>query len=246
MTKCNFTFITALLICLIFADKVNANENLNLSSINFVANEALVEQQIAEIILKQVYANINVAANVIPMPPSRASSMNLNLESDGEIARIYSYGVKFPQLIRVEPPYYSLTTTGFCLKEKNIEIKTKADLTKYSLAVIRGVAHTDAASEGHPNVMAIATGVQLYDLVLKGRADIALDSGINGRKFLAKKEYSGLKECGTIANLELYNYLNVKSAKYQKPVSEALTKLKSSGELKKMIQKAENEVLSKN
>lgn len=222
-----------------------ANENINLTSINFSANEKLVEQQVAEILIKNIYSKIGINANVEPVPPLRANSKNLNMESDGEIARIFPYGEKNPSLIRVDPPYYYLTTTGFCLKGKKIKLKTKEDLKGHSIAVIRGVAHTDSATEGLPNVMAISTGIQMYDLVLNGRVEIALDSGINGRKILRQKIYSSLEECGTIAKLDLYNYLNSKSASRKDAVSNMIKKLKENGELDKLVHKAEQEVLSK-
>ncbi len=228
-----------------FSSLATAKESINLTSLNFSANEKLVEQQVAEILIKNIYSKIGMIANVYPVPPLRANLQNLNLESDGEIARIYPYGEKNPSLIRVEPPYYYLTTTGFCLKSKRIKLTNKEDLKNHSIAVIRGVAHTDAATEGLPNVMPISTGAQLYDLVLNGRVEIALDSGINGRKILRQKAYTSLEECGTIAKFDLYNFLNSKSIIHKSAISNMIKKLKDSGELEKLVQKAEQEVLSK-
>ncbi len=227
-----------------FAKEKN-DGNFNPVSVKFVANEKLVEQQVAETLIKQIYKNVKIDATVHPVPPARGNIENLQQNIDGEIARIYPYGEKFPTLVRVEPPYYYLNSTAFCLHPDKIRISSKEDLKKYSVAVIRGVAHSDEATKDHPKKQIVGSGIQLYDLALNGRAEVVVDTGINGRKIINDPKYASIKECGTIAKFDLYNYLNSKSKKFQKIISKEVQRLKDNGELEKMILKAEEQVLTK-
>jgi len=46
-------------------------------------------------------------------------------------------------MISVPTPYSSLETTVFSkLSNKNIDIKSKEDLAKYKIVIVRGVQHT--------------------------------------------------------------------------------------------------------
>ena len=222
-----------------------AKDDISMGSITFAANELLVEQEVAQILIKDIYAKINLKTVISPLPPSRANTMNVSQQIDGEIARIYLYGEKNPSLVRIEPAYYYLTSTAYCLEPKKINIKSKAELKKYSVAVIQGVAHSDEATKDHDKKTVVNNGIQMYEMVLNGRAQIALDTKINGRKIIKNKKFSNIYDCGSFAKYDLHNYLNSKSAHHKEAISSMIKKLKKSGELEKMIQKAEDEVLNR-
>ena len=218
---------------------------MRLGILIFAANEKLVEQQVAEEIIRKIYLKLAVDLTIIPLPPLRGREKNLRGKIDGEIARIYMYGVNNPSLIRVEPSYFYLKSSAFCKDPKKIHIEKKEDLKGYTVAVIRGVAHSEEAVKGNSKTIVINDGLQMYDMLLAGRADIAIDTSINGRKIIKKKRYMGIKECGTFAKHDLYIYLNSQSKKHKKIISLMIKKLKESGELDLMIKRAEEEYLSR-
>lgn len=212
----------------------SANETLNLGS-----NENLVEQVIAGDVLTHIYELIGVKVKIQELPPKRANIENINLKTDGEVARIYTYGVNNPSLIRVEPPYYKLVSAVFALKSSSIKINSKADLEKYKIAVIAGVAHSKDATEGLANVTQARNAENMFEQLKRGRVQLAVDTEVNGKRFISGPEFSDIELVGVVAKLDLYHMLNERTKAYQKKISDKITSLKKSGELDKIIAAAE-------
>ena len=56
---------------------------LNANEIVFAANQKLVEQYVAQDIIKDIYQSIGLNLKVTPLPPKRALKFNLNKENGG-------------------------------------------------------------------------------------------------------------------------------------------------------------------
>ncbi|OUR95522.1 hypothetical protein A9Q84_16955 [Halobacteriovorax marinus] len=214
-------------------------------TIYFGSNEKLVEQYVAQYVIEKIYSSLGLRLKVIPLPPSRAKNSNLDKSIDGEIARITPYGNDKPSLIRIDPSYYYLETAAYCLKDSQLIIKSSKDLKGLKIATIRGVAHSNEATADLKNVHKMNSAIQLFDFVKYKRADVVIDTEINGRRLLQQKEYrSILKNCGTFARFGLYNYINSNRREVVSMVSSKIRELKKSGELKELIQDAEVKALS--
>ena len=98
-------------------------------------------------------ANLNINVDIRAFPPARATTENVSARVAGEIERIYSYGVKYPTLVRVTPSYYSQTSVVYAQKSRQLNISSKEDLKKYRVGVVRGVKHTDDLVEGLVGLM---------------------------------------------------------------------------------------------
>lgn len=212
-------------------------------TLRFAMNENLIEQKVAAALFARIMKLENHNVDIEPVPPSRANRLNLNLNKDGEIARIQTYGEKNPQLFRVEPAYYELKTGVFCRKDETKLFKTKEDLTGYKISTILGVAHSDFITEDLPHVSVVGSAEQMFEMTALGRVDLAIDTSINGLAYLKKSPLKNIKLCGVVKTHKLYVYLNEKSKALAKPLSNRIQQLIKSGELNQWIKEEEKKLL---
>jgi polar amino acid transport system substrate-binding protein len=211
--------------------------------LQLVRNEKALEQLVAEQLLTDIYQRAGLTLHVEPLPGARANAMMLSGDKDGEVARIKSYFDKNPTLLRVDPPYYFLTSTVFAKAGRGIAIKDAADLAKFRVGIVRGIAHAEAATADLSKVERVVNYEQLYRMLDADRIDLAIDTGINGRAILQTLGLSRLEPVGDIARLELYHGLNPSHKNLPAAIGNVIQKMKKSGELDKLVRKTEDAVL---
>lgn len=232
MVRCVGVFAVA------FAFAVCAEE------VHLARNEKAAEQSVAALILTEVYQKIGITPIIQPLPGARANIMTLAGDKDGEVARIATYAVNNPSLIKVEPGYYYLVSTAFAKSDKNIVIKSRDDLKQYRVGIVRGIAHAKVASEGVAAVEEVGTYQQMFQMLDAGRIDVAIDAGINGAYMIKKLGLSGVKPVGELARLELFHMLAPKSSLLAPKIAASLKALKSSGDLDRLVAKHERAFLT--
>jgi ABC-type amino acid transport substrate-binding protein len=204
----------------------------------------LVEQYVAQYVIENIYNYLGLKIKVIPLPPTRAKTSNLNKSIYGEIARITPYGDDKPSLTRIEPSYYYLESAAYCLKDSTLKITSANDLIGLKVASIRGVAHSNEATANLKNVHKVDSAIQLFELLKHKRAEVVIDTEINGRRILQQDRYLPfLKNCGVFARFGLYNYINDNRKEVSYRVSSKMEELHTSGELEKLIRDAELKAL---
>lgn len=204
----------------------------------------MVEQYVAQYVIENIYNYLGLKIKVIPLPPTRAKTSNLNKSIDGEIARITPYGDDKPSLTRIEPSYYYLESAAYCLKDSTLKITNANDLIGLKVASIRGVAHSNEATANLKNVHKVDSAIQLFELLKHERAEVVIDTEINGRRILQQDRYLPfLKNCGVFARFGLYNYINDNRKEVSYRVSSKMEELHTSGELEKLIRDAELKAL---
>jgi ABC-type amino acid transport substrate-binding protein len=171
--------------------------------------------------------------------------MALSGQVDGEIMRIYSYGAKHPQLIRVPSPYYSLETTVFTLKNRSITVRTKDDLRGYTIVVVRGVQHTADMTEGLSGVTEVNSTEQMMQFLKAGRADIALANRIDGIAVLSRLKIDSIVPRTTLNTLNLYCYMHPKRKDLVPRLDRAIREMTASGQLTHISRDAEAAVLGR-
>lgn len=227
-----------LVFCLIFINVCSAYEY------NFVSINNLIEQEIGRIILPQIYKKLGIDITITPLPGRRAQFQATSGKSDGEIMRIYSYGVENPTTFRVPTPYYSLETMAFIKKNSRIKITKKADLSKYSIVKVRGVKHTNNITEGLANVTDVNSTEQTMRLVAQGIVDVALTNTIDGLMALKKLGIDSIVQIDKpLATLDLFHYIHKDHKELIPLVDSKIKEMIASGELALIIQAAENDVI---
>jgi len=210
----------------------------------FVSIQDLIEQEVGRLIIPEIYKKLNLKATISPVPGKRAQFLASSGTKDGEIMRIWTYGIENPTTIRVPTPYYYLETMAFIKKGSGIVINNKKDLSKYKLVKVRGVKHTNNITKGFSNVHDLNSTETMMKFLQAGRADVALTNTVDGMLVLKKfgiKNIVPIKK--PLAVLDLYHYIHEKHKALVPKVDDVIKELKASGELKRIIQNAENRVI---
>jgi len=215
----------------------------NSQEYHFASIEKLTEQKIGKIIISEVYNSLNIHVEITPLPGIRAQVEAASGNKDGEIMRIWTYGLETPTTIRVPTPYYYLETMAFIKVNSGIKIKNKDDLRKYSLVKVRGVKHTNNITAGMPDVYTIGSTEQMMEFLNDGRADIALTNTVDGLMALNKLGFTEIVPLDEpLAVLDLYHYIHSDHLKLVKKVDAAIKRMKGNGQLKQLIKQAEKQV----
>ncbi len=214
--------------------------------INLTANERAVEQAVASLLIKDIYAKAGLKAVIEPLPAKRATQVSVEGAKDGETARITPYAERNPPLVRVDPPYYGLTTGVFVKAGRKLIISGKDDLANFRVGIVRGIAHAERAVEGLKDLTVVDKYEQLYRMLDAGRIDIVVDTGINGQAEIQALGLKGkVEHIGDIAGFDLHNILHPRHAALAPKISSAIKSMQSSGELGQLIKKYEKQVIDK-
>lgn len=224
-----------------------SQEHFSEEEYSFASIEYLIEQEVGRIVLPQIYKNLGINISITPLPGQRAQYVANSGVKDGEIMRIWTYGHENRHVIRVPTPYYYLETMPFMLKESAIVIHNKEDLKKYKIAKIRGVKHTNNITQGLTDIYEMNSTANMFKLLRSGKISLALTNTLDGNLILTKLEYQNIvPNYKPLAILPLYHYIHKKHKALVPIINKEILRLKQSGELKKMVQKAENGVINLN
>ncbi|WP_440874215.1 substrate-binding periplasmic protein [Thalassotalea sp. PLHSN55] len=223
---------------LLFSSAVSAQQY------HFAAINELIEQEVGKLVLTEIYQNIGIDISISSLPGRRAQHEVSQGNFDGEIMRIYSYGQETPTVIRVPTPYYHLETRAFTHQKNQIAIRRAKDLAPYSVAIVRGVKHTNNITQNHKDTHKVETTKALMQLIAMERADIALTNTLDGNVVLKALRLNEVKALHPpLAKLSLYHYVHEEHQALVPIIDKEIKRLKSTGMLAKMIKDAEDKVI---
>jgi hypothetical protein len=211
----------------------------------FASIEGLAEQEIARIVLPQIYQSIGKTISITPLPANRAQyEANTGIKA-GETLRIYTYGIENTNQTRVPTPYYFLHTAAFSLKNNQVKITGKDDLKKYRVGKINGVKHTENITKGLNKIYNSNNTVSLFQQLLAGNIDVALTNLSDGELLLSKDKFSNVHVINpSLAKLDLFHYIHKSHQNLVEPINQAIKQLQANGELDKMLSIAEKAILN--
>jgi len=226
---------------------VSAQANPIAVSYEFASIEYLSEQELGRIVLPQIYQNLGMEITITPLPANRAQYVASSGKKHGEIMRIQTYGDENPTTLRVPTPYYYLETMPFVLKGAQIAIRQAQDLAKYKVVKVRGVKHTNNITAGLDLVYDVNNTETMFKLLNSGKIDVALTNTLDGKLALKRLGYKNIIAMETpLAVLPLYHYIHEKHRALVPVVDEEIKRLKKSGDLQKLIEKAEQKIIENN
>ncbi len=213
---------------------------------NFVRIEGLAEQAVGEALLTEVYNRAGMDITVTAMPGRRALIEASNGNMDGETLRVFALGENVSSLKRVPTPLSSLQTVAFARSDAGVSLGSALDIGQFSSVIVSGVLHTEAITEGVSGVRVVDDNQAMFQMVERGRADIALTSYLDG---LASLRTLGISD---IANVEpalndqpLYHYVHESKADVIPQIDDIIAGLSASGELAEMRTALETDYLAR-
>ncbi|WDE01569.1 substrate-binding periplasmic protein [Thalassomonas actiniarum] len=135
-------------------------------------HENVASIQICEDILVQAYQGLGITPAIVEFPGRRALFAANSGKTDAELCRIDNISRQYPNLIKVEPPLVELSIIALSIAPLP-EIKTKADLTGYSLGSQRGMKAAENYFQEH-NVLYENNINQVIKLLDNGLVDYAI------------------------------------------------------------------------
>ncbi|WJG10873.1 transporter substrate-binding domain-containing protein [Aliiglaciecola sp. LCG003] len=213
--------------------------------LNFASIEKLIEQDIGRSIVPVFYQKLGIDILITPLPAERAQREAVSGVKDGEIMRIWSYGVENPDMLRVPTPYYFVETSAFIERDSNIIILDKSDLATYRVARVRGVKHTNNITQGLSQVFDMSDTEQMMKYLSSGMVDVVLTSAMDGQNVIERLGYENIKQIEPpLRTLKLYHYLNNKHKNLLPKIDAVIRNMKDSGELEALISSAKSQVLN--
>ncbi len=201
-------------------------------------------QKMAAHVLTKVYQSIGIDIGVDPAPAKRAEQLASSGQTDGEILRVWSYGVDNPSVLRVPTPYYSLRTMAFVKKGSDVIINHLDDLKKYKLIKVRGFKHTDSITKGIDGVFVLDGSQQMMRFLDNERADIALTSFLSGELTLKRMDISDIVAYEKpLAELPLYHYIHKNNADLVPIIDQKFKQIKANGELRRLFEIEEQKLI---
>lgn len=222
-------------------------QSVNAEEYHFVSISGLYEQEVGEVILAEIYSRVGLGFKVSRVPGQRAVMEATQGRVDGEVMRIWSYGEEHPEVIRVPTSYYFLETMAFYKKGSGVEVSSIEDLTKYSVLKIRGVKHTNIVTKGVADVYDFDDTESMLKALNKQRSNVALTNRGDGLFAIQKYGIKGIEFSKyPLFSFPLYHYVHKKSIHLVDKIDRVIAKMKETGELDKLIRRAERQVFELN
>lgn len=229
------------LLLFVFLSLLSQAEGYDLVSI-----EGLYEQQVGELILPVIYKKLGLDVTITAMPGKRAMLETVSGRKDGEIMRIWSYGIEHPETLRVPTPYYQLETVAFYKEGADVDVASTKDLANYSILKVRGVKHTNNITVGLTSVYDYDDTASMLRALDTSRNSIALTHSADGLFSISKHKLEGIQLVDPpLATFPLYHYVHQKNSHLIERLDNTIRAMKDSGELAEAIAAAEKEVFAK-
>lgn len=191
--------------------------------------------QVAQRLIAEIYLQSGLPLRMVTLPPARS---HLSLQSgqiDGELMRTRAYGLRHPELLRVEPAFYRVSVHAYSLLSRQIQVHSREDLRSYSLGALRGVSYVPEIVAGHKAVTLAQDNEQLLRMLQAKRIDLSLDGLLSGRISLARM---GLADTVSISaelgRFELFHYLRATQQNAAQRLGETIQRMRVSGELERL------------
>lgn len=185
-------------------------------------------------IIEKAYTQLDIKVEFVQLPGKRALIESSSGNLDAELSRIYEVGLDYPSLIRVPTPMFWFAPVAYSHMEK-LDLKSPEVLKKYRIGLMLGMYYTEKAASEFGQVTMVDDLDRLYQLLNTKRVDIVLDSDINGKYYMKKKNFKNVHLITPqISQINAYHYVHEKHKTLVPKLDKVFSAMKKSGELKKM------------
>jgi len=198
--------------------------------LTFSSFEGSPGQEMSVLILKEAYASIGIEVVVIRYPGLRSLKTANEGRVDGEVSRFKAFERDYPNLIAVPVPVNHLQGTAFS-KNGAIELRGWESLRDYTIGITRGMKFAERGTAGMSTVRA-NSHQQLFQLLDKGRVDVAINPFVNGVVIINKLKLEGIHALEPpLMRIDLYHFLHKRHAALVPKITDSIRKLEASGRI---------------
>lgn len=216
--------LAGLLACSLFAAPAQA-EKLTLS-----AFEGSPGQDMSAVILQEAYASMGFEIEVRRYPGLRSLKTANEGYVDGELSRVRAFEKDYSNLVRVPVPVNYLAGTAFS-KIEDLELRGWESLNGYTIGITRGMKFAERGTAGMSIVYA-NSHKQLFQLLDKGRVDVAINPLVNGLAIIQQLKLEGVRALEpSLVHIDLYHYLHKRHAALVPQITATIQEMKASGRI---------------
>lgn len=191
-----------------------------------------------DIIVGEAFRRSGLELQLIKLPAERGLKNANEGIDDGDLSRISGLEQFYPNLIRVPENIFEMNFVAFAHKT-GIEIKAWRNLKSHIVGLITGWKIFEKNVPIGTDVVYADDSVQLFDMLEKGRIEIALYSRLLGLDIIQRRQLTGVTDLSPpLASKEMFIYLHKSHMDSVPRIAKALAELKSEGiydeELKKI------------
>ena len=198
--------------------------------LTFSSFEGSPGQEMSALILKEAYASIGIEVEVIRYPGLRSLKTANEGGVDGELSRVKAFERDYPNLILVPVPVNQLQGTAFS-KNGGLELRGWESLRGYTIGITRGMKFAERGTDGMAIVRA-NSHEQLFQLLDKGRVDVAINPFVNGVAIIKKLKLEGIHSLEPpLVRVDLYHFLHKRHAALVPKITDSIRKLEASGRI---------------
>jgi len=182
-----------------------------------------------DIITREAFRRAGVRIKLERLPAERGLlNANTGLE-DGDFSRIAGLEKTYPNLVRVPEKLIDWHFVAFTRKP-DLQNASWATLQPLSVGHIKGWKIYEQNLKLHPQVTTVDTAEQLFTMLDKNRIDVALYARSMGLALLQKMKIQNIHIVEpSLAEREMYIYLNRKHADKAPLIAAALREIKREG-----------------
>ncbi len=187
-------------------------------------------EKVVELVLTEAYSELGIEVEVRIVPHTRSLLESSEGITDGELFRIASIEDKYPTLMRVLVPIFTIEGMAF-VSDLEFTVDGWNSIKAYKIGILRGVKYSEIGTVGM-NVIQASSYEHLFRVLLHGNVDIVVSSRINGMGAIDKM---GIREIHPLepplVKIELFHYLNVKNRELIPLITKVLINMSKSGRI---------------
>ena len=223
--------VAVAIVGLLYAGPSYAQDTLEITT-----TDKSLYSKVTQPVVETAYQRAKINYQITALSNKRALMQFLRGDSDATLVRVAALKNDNPSLIRVEPSIIDIESVAFIKEGADVTLNSPADLANYSVVIVRGLLHGEKLAENSDKVSKVDTVDQTIKMVLAGRADIAILSGLAGQLSLAKNGTKGIARVEKpLRSRPMHHYLSENRQKEAELVAAELQKMKDSGELEQLL-----------
>ena len=198
-----------------------------------IATADSVETRAIAVLAKEIYRRLGHDAEVVFLPAERSIREVNDGKLDAELARVTGVTNKFPNLVRVKEPIYTLSVSAIVRSNSNIKVDSWSGIGDRRVGYPRGYQILDIRTR-NLNATKAKDPSTIIKMVQAGRMDIGLvltsDAATLARKF------DGISVLEPpIEEFTLYHFVHVKHRRMVPALEKVLIELNDSGRSKAIL-----------
>lgn len=190
---------------------------------------------VIDLVYKELAQRLGIKIIINDLETAERVLLNANSGiDDGDVSRILGLEKIYPNLISIPVPIYHYEMVVFS-KNINFKVEDAKSILPYGIGILRGWKILENISKGAQSVISLENSDQVFNMLKKGRIDIALFEKSQG---LAVLKGMGLKNIKILQpNLlegNFHLYLHKKHKSLIPKITSELSKMQEDGTIKRI------------